>query len=326
MTGQPSTPALLVQPYRFTFRCESAVSFAAGMLTNHLRGAFGLIFRRMACDPACPGAEKCPRAQACPYARLFAPRLDGLGPADMADLPRPFVLRAPVVDALHLGPGRTFTVDLHLFDFSQPSLRYFVWAFSQLAKEGLGPQRARVSVDKVERLGSEGGPLSIVFDGNGIRPDAESVSLRLDLEPISQAINYLRLHFDTPTETVYDGKLLRTPYFPAIVARACDRIAALSRFYQGVQLGADFRGLRERAQAVQMLEANLREVDPMRRSSRTGVHHELGGYLGNADFAGDLAEFVPWLKAAWWTGIGKQTVWGHGAIRVVIPDPLKKIQ
>jgi hypothetical protein len=62
----------------------------------------------------------------------------------------------------------------------------------------------------------------------------------------------------------------------------------------------------------------LRYVDVQRRSSKTGQVHSIGGFVGEAEYEGDLAEFVPFLKAAQWTGVGRQTVWGKGEIAVKI--------
>jgi hypothetical protein len=45
--------------------------------------------------------------------------------------------------------------------------------------------------------------------------------------------------------------------------------------------------------------------------------HPLGGFTGSAEYEGDLAEFLPWLRAARWVGVGRQTVWGKGDVRVV---------
>ena len=30
-----------------------------------------------------------------------------------------------------------------------------------------------------------------------------------------------------------------------------------------------------------------------------------------------VAEFLPWLRAARWVGVGRQTVWGKGDVRVL---------
>ena len=40
--------------------------------------------------------------------------------------------------------------------------------------------------------------------------------------------------------------------------------------------------------------------------------------VGVAEYEGELGEFVPFLEAAQWTGVGRQTVWGKGAIRVAV--------
>ena len=49
-------------------------------------------------------------------------------------------------------------------------------------------------------------------------------------------------------------------------------------------------------------------------SRATGQRHALGGFTGFAEYAGELAEFVPYLEIGRWTGVGRQTVWGKGEI------------
>jgi hypothetical protein len=38
--------------------------------------------------------------------------------------------------------------------------------------------------------------------------------------------------------------------------------------------------------------------------------------VGEVDYEGELSEFVPYLEAARWTGVGRHTVWGNGAIEI----------
>src|SRR5438874_3189358 len=81
-------------PLRFSFVSRESIHFPAGKSANLLRGAFGTIFRRIACDPHCRGVRECEYRVSCPYAKMFEPSaLDG-GPSGLADLPRPFVFRA----------------------------------------------------------------------------------------------------------------------------------------------------------------------------------------------------------------------------------------
>ena len=69
-----------------------------------------------------------------------------------------------------------------------------------------------------------------------------------------------------------------------------------------------------RAGQVHLVDSALEWHDEERRSSRTGQTHPLGGFTGTVTYEGDLAEFLPWLKAGYWTGVGRQTVWGKGLI------------
>jgi len=62
------------------------------------------------------------------------------------------------------------------------------------------------------------------------------------------------------------------------------------------------------------VSSDLRWIAARRRSSRTGQTHPLGGFVGEVRYAGEVSEFLPILRAAYWTGIGRQTVWGKGVV------------
>jgi CRISPR/Cas system endoribonuclease Cas6 (RAMP superfamily) len=95
----------------------------------------------------------------------------------------------------------------------------------------------------------------------------------------------------------------------------------LSALYGAGPLELDFKELGERAARVKMTRCDISMIDIHRRSRRTGQVHPLGGFVGEAQYEGDLAEFVPFLEAAQFTGVGRQTVWGKGQIEVCIAPP-----
>jgi CRISPR/Cas system endoribonuclease Cas6 (RAMP superfamily) len=68
-----------------------------------------------------------------------------------------------------------------------------------------------------------------------------------------------------------------------------------------------------------MTASEIRFLEATRRSSRTGQRHPIGGFAGRARYEGPLAEFLPWLRTAAFTGVGRQTTWGKGEIRVRVP-------
>jgi hypothetical protein len=225
-------------------------------------------------------------------ARLFAPRARG-GPSGLADPPRPFVFRAAHLDGLRLEAGEAFHFDLHLFDLSAETAALFTAACHDVCRAGIGPRRGRALLEAVETL-----PAS---------------AIRLDVPEPAGAV---RVVFSTPTELKAGEALAVRPEFPILFARLRDRISTLLALYGAGPLDLDYRGAGERAGRIRMTRCELECVRLERRSSRTGRSHPLGGFRGIAEYAGDLAEFMPYLRAGEWTGVGRQTVWGKGAIQV----------
>ena len=298
---------------RFSFIAREPVVFPAGKSSNILRGAFGTIFRRIACVPECSNARDCQRRAGCPYAQIFEPSAAGERPSGLADSPRPFVFRAMHLDGRQVEAGKRFHFDLNLFDANSTAIAYLVLAFAQLAREGLGPSRGRVELVEVGQLDGRRSPGSCIYDGHSLRQPVEPLSI--DLAAAEQA-RRVRVQFVTPTELKSGHEVVARPEFGIVAARIRDRVSALRELYGAGPLEIDFRGFGERAGRVRMTRCELQRVDVMRRSSRTGQRHGIGGFVGEAEYEGELSEFVPYLRAAEWTGVGRHTVWGKGEIRV----------
>jgi hypothetical protein len=303
--------------FRFHFVARQAIYFPPGKSGNILRGAFGTIFRRIACVPDCPGARTCERRAACPYARIFEPAATGRGPSGLADRPRPFVFRAAHLDGCTVPPGDSCYFDVHLFDCQDPALGYFVQAFAQLAREGLGPGHGLADLVSVDQLDIHRQPAAQVFDGATFPLRKTLNTIDLDLSPAPQPVSRVVVRFVTPTELKSGEQLAERPEFGLLAARIRDRISTLRALYDDGPLEIDFRAFAGRAARVRMTRCDIRKVDVTRRSSRTGQSHPIGGFIGEAAYEGDLGEFIPYLHAANWTGVGRQTVWGKGEIEVV---------
>ncbi len=218
----------------------------------------------------------------------FRPRRSG-GPSGLRDAPRPFVLRVRHLDGRSLEAGESFEIGLNLF---APGLsRVFEEALREMARRGLGAGR-----------------VGLQWEG------WEAVARTFDLRA-GESIERLTVTFLTPTELKgWDGTGL--PPFAVLAARARDRVSALQAVYGSGEPALDFRGLGERARAVRAVAGRLESVRGSRKSARTGQTHPLSGFRGRVEYEGALGEFVPLLRAACYTGIGRQTVWGHGEIEL----------
>jgi hypothetical protein len=277
--------------YRFRFLAMDATWFPHGKSGNVVRGALGLALRSSAT------VEE--------YARLFEPRIEAGAPSGFHDLPRPFVVRAAHLDGRTLEPGEQFVLDVHLFDARNPGLKSFENAFGLWEQSGIGPRRGRVRLLSAEPLDLED------------RPANGPCAISLDAEPqhVGDRVTHAVVRFVTPTELKGAGQVAERPEFGILFARLRDRIGALRALYGAGPLQIAFREMGERAAAVRLRRLEIEWEKVERRSGRTGQTHPIGGFTGEAEYEGDLGEFLPWLRAGRWSGVGRQTVWGKGDIR-----------
>lgn len=291
-----------LQATRFHFQVLSdSVYFPPGNCGNIVRGAFGRSFKAATCGATCTDS------QPCAYHRLFAPRpfarhvSTGSSPSGLGDSPRPFVIRAWNCDGLTIPPGGEFWFDFHRFDVAREQLATYAQAFERFAEDGIGPRQTKARLVKLDAAE----PISI--DLSQVRKDP---------------IHRLTVEFATPTEIKSVGRLVRKPAFRVLFARVRDRVSTLRAMYGEGPLAIDFRGMAQRASGVRLVESEIERDSISRRSSRTGNEHPIGGFTGRVTYASEkpLNEFIPYLQVARWTGVGRQTVWGNGELRITEAD------
>ena len=309
--------------FRFRFRAAGVLYFPPYKSGNIVRGAFGSIFRKLVCIPSCRDAKICDVRATCAYARIFEPQAArGEGPSGLADWPRPFVFRASHLDGRTVQEGGALHFDAHLFDVRDPALEYFVLAFAQLAREGLGPGRARADMAAVDQLDLNGATVARVFDGERFQMGELAAPIAVDMSEAPGPVDRVRIRFVTPMELKSEHRVTERPEFGILFGRLRDRISTLRTLYDAGPLEIDFRAMGERAAAVRMVRCEMKRTDVDRLSSRSGRRHPLGGFVGEAEYEGDLREFMPYLGLGKWVGVGRQTVWGKGEMELqstVIP-------
>ena len=283
-------PAFKLASLEMRMRARTCLSFLDWRAGNYFRGQFGITARGLCCPANCPGAATCELRKDCLYANLFEPVPLVAGPSGFANLPRPFVLRTEELNGKIFQPGDVFRIRMHLFGNDQ-ALPLIELTFRNL--------------ERMELLEMKVVPVSI------------------DLTP--RACANVTLQFLTPTEIKWKEQMLHKPQVPALISRIRDRIAALSTFYGEGAPDWDYKNLADESETIRLVNHNVEMAFAERRSSRTGQRHGLGGFVGSAVFEGDLGNFIQLLRAAEWTGVGRHTPWGNGAIRLEAIDNLKLI-
>lgn len=312
--GPAAAASLELLAFRFRFVTRDSVYFPPGKSGNVVRGAFGTIFRQLVCLENCHDERACQQRANCPYARIFEPVAQTEGPSGLHDWPRPFVFRAAHLDGALMEAGQPFQFDVHLFDLKDPAIVYFVLAFAEVAKQGIGPRRGRASLLRVDQLDADGKPAFCVYNGTTFLGTELKPPIKLELAPGAEPASKIRVRFLTPTELKHGQSLATRPEFPVLFARIRDRLSTLRALYGTGPLDIDFKALGERAGQVKITNARLDFSAVERRSARTGERHPLGGFVGEAEYEGSLGEFLPYLRAAKWVGVGRQTVWGKGVL------------
>jgi hypothetical protein len=263
---------------RYQFRALDKVIFPAGKAGNVLRGALGKLLW---------GSEY--------FARFFSPRHEG-GPSGLADPPRPFVFRAAHLDGCAFERGEDFFFDLHIFDLRAPVAEALARVIPELANAGLGLGKSRVE-----------------FLADDSAPAIHSVDLRAT-EPGSEVTVVYRTPVDLKSAQLSSPSEIP---FGVLFARVRDRVGTLSSLYGDGPLDIDYKSMGRRADLIRTVQCEIRYRNVSRRSGSTGDTHPIGGFTGMARYEGDLAEFMPYLRAAWWTGVGRHTAWGNGVIDCV---------
>ncbi len=260
------------------------------------------------------------------YARWFRPgRAPGTQPtpSGLADWPRPFVLRACHLDGTECRQKECWSFDVHIF--AREAFWPLLGALAGAAERGMGRGRVPSELVSIEALDLGSTDFSLCSAGTSAGASSLDILHRLkpvppiclDLAHTGEPADHISLLFVTPTELKGRASSGEEPDFATLFARLRDRIGNLRALYGAGPLEVDFRGLGERARSIRLGHARLPWERAERRSSRTGQVHPLGGFTGEADYEGDLGEFLPWLAAARWVGVGRQTVWGKGDVRVI---------
>jgi hypothetical protein len=229
------------------------------------------------------------------YERIFEPAAAQPGPSGLENWPRPFVFRASHLDGLRFGPGDNLHFDLNLFDLRLESFEAIRHAFEELGRAGFGPRRGKAALQS-----------SLV----------EPVVSTIELSPAGPDISEILIDFVTPMELKGGGEVLSGAEFAVLFARIRDRISTLRALYGPGPLEINFKEMGSRAGLIRRSGGELSACSPRRRSSRTGQVHAIGGFTGWARYQGELREFLPYLRAAEWSGVGRHCVWGNGQIRV----------
>ncbi len=311
-----------------------------------LRGGFGHAFKRAVCVVRHGECDRCLVRQQCPYQYVFEtpPAADTEMLRKYPAAPHPFIIEPPLDGRRGYEAGDNLEFGLTLIGKGIDYLPYFIVAFDELGRTGLGRARGKFRLAEVRgesrnggrddwlsiysgdrkvlrddfriRTGSELEHSTLKIEERRLGPEDAGGPADLDPSMLNLQSSVLNISFLTPTRLKFENRLASDLEFHILIRNLLRRLSTLSYFHCGQRLDLDFRGLIERAKAVTRVESSLRWMDWQRYSARQETTMLMGGLVGSVTFEGALREFLPFLQLGEWVHVGKGTVFGLGLFRL----------
>ncbi|MFQ5858292.1 MAG: CRISPR system precrRNA processing endoribonuclease RAMP protein Cas6 [Anaerolineae bacterium] len=307
--------------YRFDIEAFEPLNLPA-YKGSTLRGGFGYAFKKMVCiQKDWRKCTPCQLGNTCPYGYIFETSVpeDSEVLRSLREVPIPFVIEPPLDDKTAYRPGDRLSFDVVLVGRAINYLPYFILAFQELGRAGIGKPRGKYILQRITSVHPWQSTRELVYDGVDVRVGGRDLSVSAaDVVQRVEALpaDRLTMQFITPARLKYRGKYVREPEFHVIVRNLLRRISSLSYFHCGQLWETDFRGIIGAAEEVKVARMDVEWVDWERYSGRQQRRINLGGFVGQVTYRGALAKFHALLAWGELVHIGKATVFGHGQYQV----------
>lgn len=308
---------------------------------SSFRGAFGHALKKVVCTRRDKNCSLCLLKGQCVYSYVFeTPPPEGTKimrkyPA----APHPFIVEPPLGEKLSYQQGENVSFNLVLIGRALDLLPYFIYSFEELGRIGIGRERGKFELKTIRSKSPNGQNLGSKPVGSPEDPRIDQIyssdtkrlagipksSLVIDTQfpdeckPVSREIT---LKFETPTRMTFGNRLTRDVEFHIIIRQLLRRLSLLSYFHCGTDISDwKFKDIIRKAEEVKVKENALTWFDWQRYSQRQDQKIEMGGFLGDITFQGDIDPFMPLIRAGEMLHVGKGTVFGLGKYSVCGLNP-----
>lgn len=287
---------------------------------SSFRGVFGHALKGVVCALKRQGCTECILREKCIYSLVFeTPPIQT--PAEtrkrIAAPPHPYVIEPPEDTKSRYKKGEVFAFSLILFGNTNDYLPYFIYAFEQIGKSGIGKRNEGKRAGFVlKSVSDETGIIIYEENDRKIRQGTFTKELVIEKSENSDPVHSLELILKTPLRLKYENKLHAELPFHVMIRAMLRRVSSLLSYHGNGEPGLDYRGLVERAKGVEIKRSSLRWFDWRRYSNRQDQVMLMGGMIGQVAYSGDLTEFMPLIRFCEKAHVGKQTSFGLGRIEV----------
>ena len=310
-----------VAMHRFIFSKFTFLIKAEGALHlppykgSTIRGGFGHAFRRIVCVFKNKECNDCLLREKCIYSWIFETPV----PADAQIMrkyttaPHPFIIDLSMNDQL---ADTEIRFGLILIGKAIDYLPYFIYAFEELGRIGIGIGRGKY---KLMEVAQEPPPLDgeyqrrVIYQGTNKMLDKIHRPAQWKDIISSPPQDEISLSFLTPTRLKYKNRLISEPEFHVLFRNLLRRISLLSYFHCEHRLDdSEFATLIKLTEEVKISNRALYWKDWERYSNRQETRMKMGGFMGEITYRGKFELFWPYFALGEYIHIGKGSSFGLG--------------
>jgi len=275
------------------------------------RGFFGHALKKVVCALKKQDCKECLLREKCVYSFVFeTPAIENeLNEKRIASPPHPYVIEPPESTKTLYKKGESFDFAILLFGRANDYLPYFIYAFEQMGKIGIGQRiEGKRPVFKLDSVTAGNNPVYSSQD-NKIREGEFTQDLIAEyyLPEESKTVHNLHLTLETPLRLKFENSLRANLPFHVLVRAMLRRISSLNNYHGNGEPSLDYRGLVKRAESVEVSDSSLKWFDWKRYSNRQDRSMLMGGMVGKVSYSGELSEFIPLIRGSSGESVGKNS-------------------
>jgi len=311
----------IISRYRFFIRAGKEGLDLPAFKGSALRGVMGRVIKKIACLQNRDNCSGCMLRSSCPYSYLFetSPSHGASMMKGYDSVPRPYVIEPPETERERFEPFEEITFDLLLYGRAVTMFPYLLAAFKEGGRLGLGRGKKKYRLVNVVAHNDLTGESVPIYDGAG--DILNFVDLSWSGKDVVKSIhshaqvNKVKIVFQTPALlTVNRNSIsrIRDVTFEYLVRNLFRRFSSLYSHHHGEEAGANYSDLLEKAGRIECLAAEGAARAWERYSFRQDGRNRMEGFVGYADYAGELLPFMPYLVLGQWIHVGKWAAFGMG--------------
>jgi len=289
-----------------------------------LRGGFGHAFRRIICAFKGRECTDCLLRHQCVYAYVFETPI----PADAQIMrkytaaPHPFILEPSTNSRNSFQKGENLSFGLTLIGRAADYLPYFIYAFEELGRIGIGKGRGKYELREVTEEGQAGNSLTkkrVIYSGDTklLTQTASPIQWTDIIANSPEPPHTVSISFITPARIKYKNSLTKDLEFHVFFRNLLRRISLLSYFHCGYRIDdSGFKDLIEQSRKIKTAKQSLYWHDWERYSNRQKTRMKMGGFMGEIAYKGELKEFWPYIRLGEYVHVGKGSGFGLGRYRI----------